>query len=644
MYNQIAKKMIIHHKLKGNDLMEESENKRTLIRIITSAVLLVIAFIIDKFVDLPMLAKLCIYLVPYLVVGYDVLLESAENISHGEIFDENFLMAIATIGALVIGFIPGGKPEFAEAVFVMLFYKVGELLEETAEDKSRDSITKLMDLRPDTANVIRNGKIVSVAPEEVNIGEVVEIKPGEKIPLDGTVIEGQSSVDTVALTGESVPANVSAGCSVLSGCVNINGVIKVKVEKAYGESTAAKILELVENSADGKSRSEAFITKFAKYYTPIVVISAVALAIIPSIITGNVPVWLNRALSFLVISCPCALVISVPLTFFGGIGCAASKGILIKGSNYIEALSKMGTMVFDKTGTLTEGKFEVSDVEALSCTDEELLSYAAAVEQFSNHPIAAAIVKAYGKTPEKNVSDVEEIAGHGVMASVCGHEIKAGNARLVNAAEMDTVHTGTVVHVSRDGEYLGYILISDKVKSDSVEAVRELKSLGVEHVVMLTGDREETAKEVAGKLSVDEYHAGLLPADKVERVEGLIKSKNPEKTLAFAGDGINDAPVLARADVGIAMGGVGSDAAIEAADVVLMDDKPSKIALAIGIARHTLVIVKENIALAIIVKAVVLILTALGFAPMWLAVFADVGVMAAAVVNATRALKYNADV
>lgn len=621
--------------------MEESENKRTLIRIIAASVLLVAAIAVDRLVEAPLLVKLCIYLVPYLVAGYDVLLESAENIAHGEIFDENFLMAIATIGALVIGFIPGGEPEFAEAVFVMLFYKVGELLEETAEDKSRDSITKLMDLRPDTATVIRNGNAVSTAPEDVLIGEIVEVKPGEKIPLDGTVVDGQSSVDTVALTGESVPTNVSAGSAVLSGCVNVNGVIRIRVEKAYGESTATKILELVENSADGKSKSEAFITRFARYYTPIVVISAAALAIIPSIITGDVPTWLNRALSFLVISCPCALVISVPLTFFGGIGCAASKGILIKGSNYIEALSKMGTMVFDKTGTLTEGKFVVSEVDAVSCTDEELLAYAAAVEQFSNHPIATAIVSAYGKTPEAKVSDVEEIAGHGIMASVAGHEIKAGNARLVNAAEMDTVHTGTVVHVSRDGEYLGCIIISDKVKGDSADAVRELKTLGVERVVMLTGDREETAREVAGRLLLDEYHAELLPADKVERVEGLIRSKNPEKSLAFAGDGINDAPVLARADVGIAMGGVGSDAAIEAADVVLMDDKPSKIALAIRIARHTLAIAKENIALAIVVKVAVLILAAIGYAPMWLAVFADVGVMAAAVINAMRALKYS---
>ena len=621
--------------------MEESENKRTLIRIIAASVLLVAAIAVDRLVEAPLLVKLCIYLVPYLVAGYDVLLESAENIAHGEIFDENFLMAIATIGALVIGFIPGGGPEFAEAVFVMLFYKVGELLEETAEDKSRDSITKLMDLRPDTATVIRNGNAVSTAPEDVLIGEIVEVKPGEKIPLDGTVVDGQSSVDTVALTGESVPTNVSAGSAVLSSCVNVNGVIRIRVEKAYGESTAAKILELVENSADGKSKSEAFITRFARYYTPIVVISAAALAIIPSIITGDVPTWLNRALSFLVISCPCALVISVPLTFFGGIGCAASRGILIKGSNYIEALSKMGTMVFDKTGTLTEGKFVVSEVDAVSCTDEELLAYAAAVEQFSNHPIATAIVSAYGKTPEAKVSDVEEIAGHGIMASVAGHEIKAGNARLVSAAEMDTVHTGTVVHVSRDGEYLGCIIISDKVKGDSADAVRELKTLGVERVVMLTGDREETAREVAGRLLLDEYHAELLPADKVERVEGLIRSKNPEKSLAFAGDGINDAPVLARADVGIAMGGVGSDAAIEAADVVLMDDKPSKIALAIRIARHTLAIAKENIALAIVVKIAVLILAAIGYAPMWLAVFADVGVMAAAVINAMRALKYS---
>lgn len=628
----------------------EQETRRKWIRVAVTSVLLVGLKIVEKSQRFPMLVLFLLYLVPYLVIGYDVLAEAWEEIREGEVFSEDLLMGIATIGALAIGFLPGAKPEFTEAVFVMLFFQVGEIFEDMAEDNSRKSITQLMDIRPDSANVEREGKILVVDPGEVAVGETIVVKPGEKVPMDGVVVEGVSSLDTVALTGESIPREVSVGDAVYSGCVNQRGLIRVQVSKVFGESTASKILELVEHASEGKSHSERFITRFARVYTPVVVVSAIAVAFLPPLFSGdflaNFSIWLIRALTFLVVSCPCALVISVPLTFFSGIGCASKHGILVKGSNYLEALSKAGVVVFDKTGTLTKGVFEVTAVHPSEMDETQLLHLAAHVERYSTHPIAASLRAAYPHESDTcTVEDVEEIAGQGVRAVVNGKVVCVGNTRLMDAVGAQwkpCEKTGTIIHVAVDGVYAGHIVISDAIKSDSKEAIQHLKAEGVQRTVMLTGDRKEVAESVAKALGLDDWHAGLLPAGKVDWVEKLLASKGKGRTLAFVGDGINDAPVLARADVGIAMGAMGSDAAIDAADVVLMDDRPSKIALVVRIARHTLAIAKENVVFAIAVKVAVLILAALGLAPMWLAVFADVGVMVLAVLNATRALKQRA--
>jgi Cd2+/Zn2+-exporting ATPase len=627
-------------------ILMENENRIRLIRIIAASVLLAAVTVFTHFTALPVWGQQLLFLVPYLIAGYDVLWEMIENISHGEVFDEDFLMGIATIGALCIGFLPNAETQFPEAVFVMIFFQVGELFEEIAEGRSRRSISQLMDIRPDTANVERDGKILTVRPDEVAVGETIVIRPGEKVPMDGVVLEGNSSLNTVALTGESVPRDVGPNETILSGCVNLSGVVRVKTTKAFGESTAAKILNLVENAGENKAKSENFITKFARYYTPAVVFAAVVLAFLPPLVSGNFlntfSTWLYRALTFLVVSCPCAFVISVPLTFFGGIGGASKNGILVKGSNYMEALSKTGTVVFDKTGTLTKGVFQVTAVHPDKITPEELLHMAAHVERFSTHPIAVSLRQAYAHEKDScEVTDIHEIVGEGVSGRINGRIVDVGNTKLMDnsgAKWKQCTHVGTIIHVSIDGEYAGHIVISDKIKDDSEKAVADLKAGGVEKVVMLTGDREEVGKDVAEKLKLDEYHAELMPEDKVRQVEDLIAKKTPGKTLAFVGDGINDAPVLARADVGIAMGAMGSDAAVEAADVVLMDDKPSKIALAIRIARRTLTIAKENIALAMIVKLTILVLAVFGLASMWLAVFGDVGVTVIAVLNAMRAL------
>ena len=628
----------------------EQETRRKWIRVAVTSVLLVGLKIVEKSQRFPLLVLFLLYLVPYLVIGYDVLAEAWEEIREGEVFSEDFLMGIATIGALAIGFLPGAKPEFTEAVFVMLFFQVGEIFEDMAEDNSRKSITQLMDIRPDSANVEREGKILVVDPGEVAVGETIVVKPGEKVPMDGVVVEGVSSLDTVALTGESIPREVSVGDAVYSGCVNQRGLIRVQVSKVFGESTASKILELVEHASEGKSHSERFITRFARVYTPVVVVSAIAVAFLPPLFSGDFlasfSIWLIRALTFLVVSCPCALVISVPLTFFSGIGCASKHGILVKGSNYLEALSKAGVVVFDKTGTLTKGVFEVTAVHPSEMDETQLLHLAAHVERYSTHPIAASLRAAYPHESDTcTVEDVEEIAGQGVRAVVNGKVVCVGNTRLMDAVGAQwkpCEKTGTIIHVAVDGVYAGHIVISDAIKSDSKVAIQHLKAEGVQRTVMLTGDRKEVAESVAKALGLDDWHAGLLPAGKVDWVEKLLASKGKGRTLAFVGDGINDAPVLARADVGIAMGAMGSDAAIDAADVVLMDDRPSKIALVVRIARHTLAIAKENVVFAIAVKVAVLILAALGLAPMWLAVFADVGVMVLAVLNATRALKQRA--
>ncbi|MDD7201565.1 MAG: heavy metal translocating P-type ATPase [Sphaerochaetaceae bacterium] len=624
----------------------EQDARRKLVRVALAAVLLVVLKIVEKSLAFPMLALFFLYLVPYLVVGYDVLAEAWEEIREGEVFSEDFLMGIATIGALVIGFLPGAEPEFTEAVFVMLFFQVGEIFEDMAEDNSRKSITRLMDIRPDTANVERDGKVLVVDPNEVAVGETIVVKPGEKVPMDGVVVEGASSLDTVALTGESAPREVSVGDSVYSGCVNQRGLIRMKVSKVFGESTASKILELVEHASEGKSHSERFITRFARIYTPVVVVGALAVAFLPPLFSGDFlasfSTWLIRALTFLVVSCPCALVISVPLTFFSGIGCASKQGILVKGSNYLEALSQAGIVVFDKTGTLTKGVFEVTAVHPSEMDETQLLHLAAHVERYSTHPIAASLRAAYPHEADScTVEDVEEVAGQGVRATVNGRVVCVGNTKLMDAIGAQwkpCEKTGTIIHVAVDGIYAGHIVISDAVKGDSKEAIQNLKAEGVRKTVMLTGDRKEVAESVAKELGLDECHAELLPADKVDWVEKLLASKEQGRTLAFVGDGINDAPVLARADVGIAMGAMGSDAAIDAADVVLMDDKPSKIALVVRIARRTLAIAKENVVFAIAVKVAVLVLAAFGLATMWMAVFADVGVMVLAVLNATRAL------
>ena len=623
--------------------------KKKLIRIILTAVLLAGAWLVEHFAALPMWQVLLVYLVPYLVISYDVLGEAVEGIMEGDPFDENFLMSIATIGALLIGFLPGAEPQFIEGVFVMLFFQLGELFEHYAEDKARDSISELMDIRPDVANVERNGVVASVSPEEVKIGETVIVKPGEKIPLDGRVLEGASSLNTVALTGESMPRDISAGMEVISGCVNLSGVLKVQAEKAYSESTAAKIIQLVEEAGDNKSRSESFIRRFARVYTPIVVIAALALAVIPPFFYDSYApafgVWLYRALTFLVVSCPCALVISIPLTFFAGIGGASHKGILIKGGNYMDALSKLSTVVFDKTGTLTRGTFDVEAIHPEKLSEDELLHLAAHVERYSTHPIALALRMAYANEKDNcTVEDIQEIAGQGITATVNNQKVSVGNSRLmatlgitIPTCKRCTSHAGTIVHVAIDGEYAGHIVISDQLKADAVKAIESLKQLGVSKTIMLSGDKREVVEQVAEQTKVTEYYAELLPADKVKHVERLIAEKNAGETIAFVGDGINDAPVLARADVGIAMGALGSDAAIEAADVVLMDDKPSKIALAIELSCRTIFIAKENAWFAIGIKVAVLLLATFGMASMGLAVFADVGVMVLAVLNAMRA-------
>ena len=639
-----------HHHEHEHEHHHEHSLKKQLWLIGITAVLLIIAVLIEHSSALHFspfafhLNKwqlLLIYLVPYLLIGHDTLKEALEGILHGDAFNEHFLMSIATLGALGIGFLPGAETEFPEAVFVMLFFQVGELFEGYAEGKSRESIAHLMNIRPDVAHVEDKG---NVSPEEVEVGSVIVVKPGEKVPLDGVVIEGSTSLNTVALTGETLPREVNEGDEVISGCVNLSGVIRERTTKAFGESTVSKIIRLVENAGEHKSQSETFITRFARIYTPVVVFLAIAIAIIPTLMGGSFATWLYRALMFLVVSCPCALVLSVPLTFFGGIGGASRNGILVKGANYMDVLAKVRTVVFDKTGTLTHGQFAVTAIHPDSCDEHHLLHLAAHVEHFSTHPIGAALRDAFPDeaTDGCEVSEVEEIAGHGIRARVGDKVVCVGNTKMMDAVGAkwhDCHHVGTIIHVAIDGEYAGHIVINDKIKDDSAEAIKSLHQLGVSKTVMLTGDRKEVAENVAQELSLSDYHAELLPADKVAHVERLLGEKGQGEYLAFVGDGINDAPVLARADVGMAMGGLGSDAAIEAADVVLMDDKPSKIALAIRIARRTLAIARQNVWFAIGVKVAVLILAALGIATMWLAVFADVGVTVLAVLNAMRALR-----
>ena len=578
-----------------------------------------------------------IFIVSYLIVGFEILRKAVKNIFKGKVFDENFLMAVATLGAFAIG-------EFPEAVAVMLFYQVGELFQDYAVDKSRKSIAGLMDIRPDYANVVRDGKEEKVSPGEVKIGETILVKPGEKIPLDGLVIEGKTTLDTKALTGESVPREVAEGEQVLSGCINLNGVIKIEVTKEFGESTVSKILDLVENASSKKAKSENFITKFAAYYTPIVVIIAVILAIVPPLIIegANFQDWLYRALSFLVVSCPCALVISIPLSFFGGIGGASKMGVLVKGSNYLEALSNAEIMVFDKTGTLTEGVFEVQNIEPIGISKEELLKVSAYAEYYSNHPISKSIKKAYNKEiDEKEIIDSQEISGKGIEAKIGNQNVLAGNEKLMNEKSIEytkCTHVGSVVYVAIDGKYVGHIVIADKIKEDAKRTIEELRKNNIKQMVMLTGDRKNIGEAVAKEIEIDKVYTELLPDGKVEKVEELLKTKSPKGKLAFVGDGINDAPVLAMADIGIAMGGLGADSAIEAADIVIMTDQPSKIISAMKLSKKTMRIVKENIIFAIAVKVLVLILTAFGLSSMWQAVFADVGVSIIAILNALRAL------
>ncbi len=609
------------------------KQKRMLARIAAAALLFAAAL------PLPLtgLARLAVFLLPYAVVGWDVLWRAVRNIAHGQVFDENFLMALATIGALVTG-------EYPEAVFVMLFYQVGELFQSYAVDQSRKSITALMDIRPDYANMEVDGQLQQVDPEDVAVGDTIVIKPGERIPLDGVVLEGTTTVDTAALTGESLPREAGPGDDVISGCVNLSGLLRVQVTRPFEESTVSKILDLVENASGRKAKAEHFITKFARYYTPIVVLAAVALAVLPPLFTSIQ--WVDsiqRALNFLVVSCPCALVISVPLSFFGGIGGASRDGILVKGGNYLEVLAKAEIVVFDKTGTLTQGVFNVTAIHPDDCSEGQLLELAALAESWSDHPISRSLKEAYGKELDPaRVSEAEELSGLGVRAVVDGRTICAGNDKLMEdiGVSWHPCHrVGTTVHVAADGVYLGHIVISDQVKPDAKEAIAALKSQGVRKTVMLTGDAREVGEDVAGRLGLDEVHTQLLPAGKVEQVEALLKQVSPKGALAFVGDGINDAPVLSRADVGIAMGGLGSDAAIEAADIVLMDDKPSKIAHAISIARRTLAIVRQNIVFALAVKLLVLVLSAAGWASMWAAVFADVGVSVIAILNAMRCLR-----
>ena len=645
-----------HHEHKHHHEHEHHHEhglKRQLVLIILTALLLVGCVIIEKYCGLTTWQLLLVYLVPYLLIGHETLKEAAEGIVHGDMFNEHFLMSIATIGALCIGFLPEAETEFPEAVFVMLFFQVGELFEGYAEGKSRDSIAHLMDIRPDVATIVdAQGATATISPEEVTIGSTIIIRPGEKVPLDGMVIEGSTALNTVALTGESMPREVTVGDEVVSGCVNLSGVIKIRTTKSFGESTVSKIIELVEHAAEKKSKSETFITRFARVYTPIVVVAALLIAIVPPLINSQFSTWLYRALMFLVVSCPCALVISVPLTFFGGIGGASRRGILIKGANYMDILAKTDTVVFDKTGTLTLGQFAVETVHDGECQVEnggclvegidkrELLHLAAHVEHFSSHPIAAALRDAFPDeaTDGCEVREVEEIAGQGIRAKVGDKMVCVGNTKLMDAVGAqwhDCTHQGTIIHVAIDGVYAGHIVINDQVKGDSAQVISDLKALGINRTVMLTGDQKEVAERVARQLQIDEYHAELLPGDKAKMIDDLPANRK----ICFVGDGINDAPVLARADVGIAMGGLGSDAAIEAADVVLMDDQPSKVALAIRIARRTIHIARQNVVFAIGIKVSVLALAAFGLATMWMAVFADVGVTVLAVLNAMRALK-----
>ena len=608
--------------------------KKRGVKIIISAILFVLALVIPFSNEL---INNGLFIISYLVVGFEILKKAVRNIFRGKIFDENFLMAVATIGAFAIG-------EFPEAVAVMLFYQVGELFQSYAVDKSRKSIASLMDIRPDYANIEKDGKVEKVDPDEVKIGDIIIVKTGEKIPLDGVVVDGTSSLDTMALTGESVPRVVKTEDEVLSGCINKDGLLKIRVTKEFGESTVSKILDLVENASSKKARVENFITRFAKYYTPVVTIGAVALAIIPPLFCGGQwGDWIQRACIFLVISCPCALVISVPLGFFGGIGAASRIGILVKGSNYLEALAEMSTIVFDKTGTLTKGEFKVSGINAVGCSEKELLEVAAYSESYSTHPIAESIKNAYGeKIDTSKLQNVEEIAGHGIHAQFAGKDVFVGNEKLMNKQNIsyekcDAI--GTIIYVAIDGKFAGSLVISDEIKEGAKEAIADMKHVGVKKTVMLSGDQKEIVERVANELGIDEYHAQLLPADKVDRVEKLLEQKNEKDKVAFVGDGINDAPVLTRADIGIAMGSMGSDAAIEAADVVLMDDDVTKIASVVKISRKTLSIVKQNIVFALGVKALVLILGAFGVANMWEAVFADVGVSVIAILNSMRTLK-----
>ena len=608
--------------------------KSDLIRIAAALITAAVTYAVTAAVKgIPWWGELILYVSAYLVVGADVLFGAVRNILHGQVFDERFLMTLATVGAFVIG-------EYPEAVAVMLFYQVGELFQSMAVGKSRKSIAALMDIRPDSATVLRGGEEITVFPDEVEKGETIIVKPGEKIPLDGIILKGSTAVNTAALTGESLPCDKFEGDTVLSGSVNISGVIEVETSGVFAESTVSKILALVENSAEKKAKSENFITKFAKYYTPAVVIGAVLLALIPSLITGNWAEWVKRALVFLVVSCPCALVISVPLSFFGGIGGASRRGILVKGANYLEALAKPGSVIFDKTGTLTEGKFEVTAVHPEQMSESELLDIAALAESYSSHPIAESIIRAHGGDIDKNrISEVRERAGYGVEGVLGGRKIYVGNALLMkeaNAEYRDCHISGTIIHIAYEDEYLGHIVVSDIIKPDAAEAISELKKLGAAKTVILTGDGKKAAEEVGIKVGADEVKSGLLPEQKVEEAEKIIEEKG---TTVYVGDGINDAPVLTRADVGIAMGAIGSDAAIEAADIVIMDDKPSKVAEAVKISRRTMRIVYENIFFALGVKAIVLILGAAGIAGMWLAVFADVGVAVIAVLNAMRAMK-----
>lgn len=626
-------------------------SKGKIMLIAVAALLLTGAILIEKNSNLTALQLLPVYLVPYLLIGYNTLREAGEGIAKGNWFNEHFLMSLATVGALCIGFLPGAETEFPEAVFVMLFFQIGELFEDYAEGRSRDSISHLMDIRPDTAHVERNRSLLTVSPDEVKVGENIVVRPGEKIPLDGIITEGSSSLNTIALTGESMPRTVETDDEIMSGCINLSGVIRVRTTKSFGESTVSKIIGLIEHADARKSRSESFITRFARIYTPIVVIAALLLALVPPLCTSAAfmdvfPVWLHRALIFLIVSCPCALVISVPLTFFGGLGGASREGILIKGSSYMDVLAKVNTVVFDKTGTLTHGEFAVEAVHPEDFNEKELLHLTAHVEHYSTHPIGEALRSAF--PDEKNdgckVTEVEEIAGEGIKANVAGRAVYVGNTKMMNRIGIKWKNcscVGTIIHVAIDGKYAGHIVINDRIKDESFQTIPSLKKLGVEQTVMLTGDRKEVAANVAEKLGIDRWYAELLPADKVKYVEQLLAENRTGKALAFVGDGINDAPVLKRADIGIAMGALGSDAAIEAADIVLMDDNPSKIASAISISRRTIRIARENVGFAIGIKIAILLLASVGLGTMWMAVFADVGVTVLAVFNAMRALKTN---